>query len=844
MGKSISFFLFFLIMNSVIAQDFNYDKEFQKGDSLVRNGSSSEAVSTHYKLIEYVNANFKGEKRKEELFKNHLNLANAYCFKFDSLAISHANQAIKYSKLLKDVNSIGEAYNQMYYCLYYGNNGQELNRIADSCLRYSSILRDNKKLGEAYMHKFNALIELGRVDEGKAYCLKAEKIFDTISNKLYLSAVYGNIANVYLKIDDAEKSKEYHLKALQLSEELQNLGYKVDDYRNLAEDYYLLGQYKQASEYYKLYVDSSDLYNSITMDQKFSEADAKYNGLQKDKEIVEQQVIIEKEKINKMYLIFGMLLLFIGMIIYYFYRTNNQKKQKQLIDLELRKEKEMNSLRTIFLENIAHEIRTPITLINGYLSLAKDKIDDKIEIEKNIQAALNSSENVLSNANEILELLKNDRGKLPIRKVNIELESFLKRVFFSFDSLAKIKNIELVYSSNIEGDIVINSDESRIEKILNNFISNAVKFAPSKSKIEFIAKITEEKLEIKVIDKGPGIEKSEQDKIFKRFYQIENAENIGGVGVGLSLAKDFAESIGGSVSVYSEKGIGATFTFVLPCETFTMNSTFPEEKPDQKSQISAIQIEQNAKILIVEDNVEMNAFLSKILSIEYTCETAFDGIEALEKVQQKKYDLIISDVMMPNMNGLDLKKKINLLANYKTVPFVLLTAKTLEENRIEAYKLGIDDYISKPFIKEELLVRIKILLKNKKERESWIKDNIESVDSDNLTSEEKLLEQVKSIVFDNIQNEKFRVTDLAESVGYSQRQLSRLLKKSTGMSPVQFILDIRLQKAYIMLLDKKYSTLSELRFSVGIPSAVHFNKKFTERFGVKPAELRKMKNID
>ncbi len=563
-----------------------------------------------------------------------------------------------------------------------------------------------------------------------------------------------------------------------------------------------------------------------------------FEAEQKEAEIARKELELAESKSEKNQMIFGGITLFLLAAGGFQRFSHRQKRKKERIEQELKKEQELNQVRTEFLENIAHEIRTPITLVNGYLKLALQHNTDNVQVEKSIHSALISSDRVLKNANEILELLRFDHSKISVQESDIALHRFLKRVFYSFESLAEIKRIDLQFSSKILDDTIIRTDTGKLEKILNNFISNAIKYSPSDKPIQFSAELNQRQLTVRVKDFGPGIKKDEQEKIFKRFYQASNTSNIGGVGIGLALAQKLAHALNGKITVESDENKGATFVLEMPVAEVKTAPAEMDYTEGTKTILPDFDTgSEKPKILIVEDNPEMSEYLKTILCPYFTCDIAFDGEEGLQKVQTKKYGLIISDVMMPRMDGFKFKQSINSLVNYKNVPFVFITAKAQLTDKIEGFNLGVDDYITKPFQKEELLVRIQTLLKNKRERELWVKDNLDFVDQ-NEGAVEQIMNKVKRCINENIANEAFRVSDLANEIGFSQRQLARLIKKAVGLSPVRFILEMRLQKAYLYLANKQFATLSEVRHHVGISSRPYFNKKFYERFGIKPSDVK------
>ncbi len=846
--KSLFLFLFILLLNNGHSfgqfSEQMFNEKFALADSLVEAGNFQDALDIHYELLETFESEPSNKNQYTFLSKTYYKLSYVYLFLNDTLSTDYAEKAIQ-NALKTDNNELIEtSYSLKYYCLYdVPGKASELDYIADKCIEYSKLANNNSMLAEAYMHKCNASVELGMVEDGDRYCKMAEALFLEMNDDRYLASVYGNIGNVFVKSDQQEKALYYHNKAFELSKELQDLDMIIDDAHNLALDYFHLNDYKSSSEYYQMYADSLTVKYERLLEERFTEADAKFKAAEKDKIIAEKdlEALLQKKREN--------LILFVGIVLFllllgaYQWYVFRQKKKKIETEQALLKEQEMNKIRTTFLENVAHEIRTPITLINGHLQIVLESENPNKDTKRHVQQALDNSERVLSNSNEILDLLRYKKGKLPLRLTDVPLNQFLKRLFYSFESLAEMKRISLVFHSNAPDDILIHTDEGRLEKILSNLISNAIKFSPSDSKVEFGVRIEGSKLMINVQDFGEGIKHQEQTKIFERFYQSEHTESTGGVGVGLALSKEFTESLQGTLTVKSIPGEGSTFTFTMPIEEYKRVDLLSKKEEERNAPTPAKDLsflnEEKPSILIVEDNPEMNSFLKEILADQYNCDSCFDGIEALQKVQLNHYDLIISDVMMPTMNGFEFREKMLSLEKQRLIPFIFLTAKALLEDKVKGFNMGIDDYITKPFDKTELIARIQASLANKKERERWVKDHLDFIPERSENAEEELLTKIKSLIRENLSNEDFKVTDLADSMHYSQRQLSRLLKKSIGLSPVQYVLELRLQTAYQLIIEKHYATLSEVRHHVGISSASYFNKKFKERFGTMPSELLK-----
>lgn len=658
----------------------------------------------------------------------------------------------------------------------------------------------------------------------------------------------ANIQAVLLYLIGIKEELEEYQDAVRYLEEFDaEFDYKTFDPEN--KKFYLdlssrvcakTGRFEQAFLHAREFGKISDSLQDLEISDQFAEYNKKFALEQKNAKIARQKLEIAKESRNRNRIIFGGVIAFLLAVGVYQWYIFRQRRRKENAEVALRKEQEFNELRTRFLENIAHEIRTPLTMINGYLNIALEEKDNRKSIEK----ALESSQKVFSNANEILDLLKFEKGMLALNPTRVRLNGFIKRVFYSFESLAVVKEVELSFQTNISNDLYGGIDEDRVEKILNNLISNAIKYSSAKQVVLMSARLSDRELMIEVRDEGPGIHTDEQSRIFERFYQSQKHPNVGGVGVGLSLARDFAKSMNGTLTLRSEEGEGSSFFLKLPIEAIELAEEIEtiEEKLAIK-EASEIDVEflkeERPRLLVVEDNVEMSEFLQEILREEYQCKVAFDGIGALQLVQKESFDLIISDVMMPQMGGFELREKILKIDKVHSTPFIFLTAKALMEDKLRGFDLGVDDYITKPFDRIELLSRIRVLLENKSERESRLKDHLEFMEGSEGNAEEVLIQKIRKSILERISDADFKVAQLAEEVGYSQRQLSRIVQKHIGLTPVQYMLEIRLQKAYRSLMEKEFMTVSELRYSIGIESASYFNRKFKERFGILPSQLLK-----
>ena len=667
------------------------------------------------------------------------------------------------------------------------------------------------------------------------------RILDSIIDQ-NLDVINLTLSKSYTQMNQLEKA----FKCLKYAEKMFGDSDDVEKmmrvYSNFI-DYYLKKNDLEKVDYYKeLYLDFSRRNNDSLVSSLRKMTETNLNLVTKEKE----GFVIEEENKRKL-LIIGSLGTFLLLVIIFQRYFLKLKYEKEKIRLELENEQDFKKFRASLFINIAHEIRTPLSLILGYIDLSADKSISGDELRKYLGEIRRKSNKVINNISDIISLLREDKKEEKIKLENVVIEPFLQQLFFSFESVAKIKNIELNYSVELPANFNLYTNLNKLESLVNNLVSNAIKFSRKDTEVTFIAFIQDDLFHMHIMDQGSGIKEENQRNIFSKFYQEDKKGKSEGFGIGLAIVKDIVDNLNGVIEVESKPDEGATFKIQFPIVNCEEEEAADEievvsKQLKNKSTISAVFSnhfsELDSRLLIVDDNPYMVDYYKKILSEIYDCDFAFNGREGLEKLKNKKFDLIISDIMMPEMNGMEFRKEMKKSAENENTPFILVTALGYEENKVEAFNVGVDDYIVKPFSKNELIARINCLLENKEKRESWIKQ-VNKIEKEVETFEEKNLKRLQEIVIENIDKENFSVSLLADEVNFSQRQLERIIKKLTGLTPVKFILEIRLQEAYKKIKNKEEADINNVRYSVGIKSASYFSVKFKQRFGVSPSELLK-----
>ena len=542
---------------------------------------------------------------------------------------------------------------------------------------------------------------------------------------------------------------------------------------------------------------------------------------------------------QKMYIVlFSIILLLLIGIMVYIYRTILMKR---------RIEEEANKAKLQFFTNISHELRTPLTLIADPVNYIIH--DDNLNSQQRSMLQI-VQRNVLvltQLVSEILDFRKVQNGKMELRLSDFNLTESMKQWIKLFSVSAQKKNIAI--SMDAPDTIMLRADQDKIERICYNLLSNALKYTSEGGEISLMAKEEGGRVMISVADNGCGISSDELPYIFDRFYQAKNAGR--GTGIGLAIVKAFTELHHGEVSATSIEGKGSTFTIHIPVRQKGEVTNQPTEKIEQLVEPSSaeevpnqarhidelIQPYQTDKpeVLIIDDNIDIRTYLRSVLSEKYNVSEAADGKAGLELARKIVPDIVLSDIMMPVMDGLAFCQQLKTDKAISHIPVILLTARSLDEQRAEGYEHGADAYLSKPFSLRLLLSRIDNLIESRKKlNQTWSK-GVEDDEIGNISNEidKSFLKQLRKIIQENLANSDLSVEQIGDEIGLSRVQLYRKVKALTGYSPVEIVRKARLTRAR-HLLQTTERTVSEVAYAVGFSTPSYFSKCYKDEFGENP----------
>ena len=737
----------------------------------------------------------------------------------------------------------------------------------------------------------------GSADSVLYYYEASLELAEHVDYKDLIITNHDNIGAYYTGINDYSNARNYLYSAYELASGSEYQYQKIYITNNLAKNYLAEGLPDSALKYAEMQLDLatdynflydqqlawsnlSDIYKENEDYQNALEARVNYSEIkdslldrdriQQLENLREQYESEQREQTIDMltleaetatfrrntYLASGILISLILLLLYSGQRYK-ARKNRQLLE----KSKEVAQMKSNFFSNISHEFRTPLTLISGPIESLKSSMEDP-DVLKELNIMQKNSDRLLSLINQLLDLSRLESGNLTLSVAKTKLDTLVKGVAMSFQSLAEMKRIQItVDTEKIDSEAWV--DRNKLETILINLIGNALKFTPEDGEVH--VRLSERKstddlkrCRIEVSDSGEGIPEGDLEHIFDRFYRGPEKEQSGSVGsgIGLALTKELVLLHKGQILVNSSQGKGTRFTVELPISRQhyseqEWNLSTPGDsagKPaiTESRPVSGPELELGNSIddsapllLLIEDNEDVMNYLSGILKDSYHILFAPDGEAGVEIALEQIPDLVISDVMMPKMDGYRVAEILKQDEKTSHIPLILLTAKASHDDRIQGLRTHADDYVTKPFRPDELLLRVEnlILSRNKMREKFNRKFEIKPEELSEKSMEEAFLLRVVEAIKKHLVDEEFSVDILAHEVGMSRSQLHRKLVALTDLSATEFIRSYRLNLAKDKI---KYHTgsISEIAYEVGFNSSSYFSRSFKEKFGVSPSEFK------
>ena len=779
------------------------------GEAYQRQNKMKEALSSYLKGLELA------EKKNEKSLAGTIYNGIGVCYFY----LNNPGKAEQY--LEQAAQAKKEAKDYKYYALIAANLAalQIVNQSFDASIKTlkeaeKTLLKNKQEeyLSTIYNSLGAAYLTL-HPDSSIYYYEKSLEISARQKNYLSMMTALQNMGDYYLEQKQYSKAIEYMKRAIATNEKRPEDQYKPALFERISTLYDSIQDYKNAYHYKKLETETRQRIFSVEKQKEIDELEIRYQSEKKEKEIQQHKREIEKAKNRQTILLFSAIALFLvaGFIIYLVF-------QRKKITREFEQEK----LRLF--ENIFHEIRTPLTLIDGPIQVMKQHADPSGQEQLSLMER--NSKKLFYLVNELLDASKLGKGSYQLSYTTGNIHEYIERISGQFTNEAASKGIRM-QTEQTQDEKLYSFPSDALEKILSNLIGNAVKYSPGGSEIYVTSQIREQEIIIVVKDTGPGIPEKEQKKIFRRFFRGKQAADVNGTGIGLSIVKELVDLSKGKITLYSDSK-GTVFTVAIPVHEL------------QAAQGSLNADENIPVLLLAEDDPDTATFSMSVLKDKFHVIHVRNGQQAMEVIGENLPDIVLSDVMMPEKDGITLLKEIraNELTNY--LPVVLFSAKASLESRLEGLQHGADAYISKPFSPEELQLTLQNLFNTIQRNKDIYKESINSEKTfeQRVKSQNTYVNKVIDCIIRNIDDHEYSVNELSADMSVSRSQLHRKLVALTGFSTTNFIRMIRLEKAKDLLLNNE-GNITEIAYKCGFNSQSYFTKSFTEYFEKSPTQFVK-----
>ncbi|MEP5364565.1 MAG: response regulator [Reichenbachiella sp.] len=819
---------------------------YSKAKNIFLNYDKDDQISNLFENIANIYLNLKDCKRALEYFQEAKRLDEEF------YGTKNAEAYVRIARTLTTEKAFERAQLYLDSAIQISENNGDLEQK----------IQTQKGLGFNYYHSDSFL-------QARTHYQNAMKGFKELGNTKQVMHVARSLVRTHYHLKDYNEALSLCESNLALAYSTKNLPF-ISDFSKLIYNILIKQEkYKEAAFVYEGFQEVQDSIRRSNKENFKYKVQMRLDAEKKihENELLKQQKIADEETIRAQNILLisvclGLILvIIISLIIYRTYIIN--KKLSRKIQEQSDRLKQLDEAKSRFFANISHDLRTPLTLIMGGIEQVLKSEDLLLtdKAERQLKTGLLNGERIIHLTNEINELIKLEDGKLTLHKKYIDVDKMLKLFVKMFDSMAQLKGIHLSYSKSIfEGAPILHIDPSQFEKVLFNLITNALKHTKEDDSVTVSLNKKGDNLIIAVIDSGEGIPEQNIPYIFERYYQAPETtfKTQEGFGIGLALVKEIIQKHGAKIEVKSKLGEGSEFVISMPQENVSVEEItflpeldftsrtrglFKEIDEPIAEQIPVVNLartsdQKRKTVLIVEDHPEIREYIQNIVEVDYNVLTAPNGQRALKVLDKEEVDLIITDLMMPWFDGFELLERLKENDELKKIPALVLSARTSEEDKTKVLSQGVNDFLCKPFKREELILRIENLLNQK---ELWNNNNEGALFINNQETlddiEKSLLKKVESLIFERIDDPNLSVNCLADEIAVSERKFYRMIKKMTDSTPFEFIKEIRMQYANKILKEKKISSASEVAKAIGMNNVSHFNTQFKKRFGKTPTEF-------
>ncbi len=807
-----------------------------------------------------------------------INLGNLYIYQTNFQgAISYFIQA------LDQAQALGDQRMQGYCFINLGRSYYGIGEYGQSQLYFLQAIDLRKRLGDLE-GVYSVEVELANSYLASGERNEADKIVSSIIGKVNendlprtLIEAYQVLSRVRMDQGKPAEAEYFSKKALSLAREVSSRNDEKEIKRQLSDIYAATDDYQRAYLELSKY---SELNQQLFSEENIRKIEQLKNQYETEKQEAENVLLRTQTELNQavigrqqnliLFAIIGIVLLVVIAALAiraYWIKKNlsneifNQKdrieKDRNTIKQQAEKLTQLDEAKSRFFANVSHDLRSPLSLILGNLEMISEDPDTVLspKSKKNLEVGFKNSKRLIYLTDEINDLTRLEEGRINLKIETVTVNSYLQMLCDMFRATAEYKGVKLGFETTLTPTETFLIDPRQFEKIFYNLVSNAIRYTQKGDIISIKAERKSSFITIKFKDTGEGIPKDHLPYIFDRFYQSnqKNYRTKEGMGIGLALVKELVELHDGYINVSSEKGKGSEFLVAIKSGTIEeaqptpgvhkikdQHLAFRDLETESKIKPPADVDESKPSILLVDDHPEIRYYIRQILEDKYIVLEAAHGLEALFLLKEESIDMIITDLMMPWMDGFELIESIGKNDSFAKIPMLVVSARISEEDKEKVLYKGVNDYLQKPFSKKELTLRIENLLKQKEKFSDDGSSVFSKMVQENLHDMERdILLKLENVVRENIGDSNLSIYTLQEALAASERQVYRLVKKITGLTPHEYITEVRMQYADFLIRENKVKNASEAARNVGIKNVTTFSKQFEKKFGIRPVDLLK-----
>ena len=792
-------------------------------------------------------------------------------------ALEYYQQSLELHLALNKAIGIAANYNNISQAYYFMGDYAQAKAYLEKSRAIKEKLNDLQGLGNIYHNLGDLDVKAGDFESANENYLKALELRDSIHDKADVASSYNALGYNALRMQRPGQALNWCRQGLLLAQSAGDVEETAASADCLFQAFQMQTQADSALAYHILMTELKDSLFNQENTRKLAQLELQYAF---DKERGQMQEGLKRQRMFRNVAIvitaFFFVLTFLIFRLNRMARSKNRKlheknqqieRDKAVISQQAEELKALDQMKSRFFTNISHELRTPLTLITTPVENLIKQYSGRLEpaMQRSLQVINQNAKKMRALVEELLELSRIDAGQQELSATATSVSAFCRQLFIAYSSAAGERGIQYELIDQLPDNTILLIDKRCFSKIINNLIGNALKFTGKGGAVTVVAQHIPDQgktephvawYQIQVKDTGRGIPPEDLPHVFDRFFQTkrENLPLEGGTGIGLALSKELAELMNGSLSVESSLGKGSTFTFTFPAQSAKAHEALPPaasvtnnpaEGPAGGANAGP-DIATTGQLLIVEDNTDMRALFTDLLSDDFNLKMVNNGQEAWDLLQTdaefvSRLDLILSDVMMPEMDGYTLLGKLKETPRLARIPVIMITARADEKDKLQALRMGVDDYLTKPFSPGELVARARNLILHLEQRRNILADErskLPNPDFENIgPAEQNWLRELEEKTIQAVdQKVPLSASSLADKMSISERQLRRRIKAATGLAINAYINEVKLQKARQLLENQSLSTIAETAYACGFNTPGYFTKVYEQRFGKRPAE--------